>query len=139
MRSADLRHTAATLPKTLDRTHDLVRLKVAALLAVLDNRLDMTIEDWQLATVLKVTSDAVRDSVRQVVAAQAETQERQLSSRQAHRQLAATELIEDHAEAKRCQAEVDCAGRCEKGEGHARYDRSRRTTPRKQEGPIGVG
>ncbi len=53
---------AATLP-SLDAHKPLMKVKLAALLAVLANRLDVTAEDWQLAEVMWRTSAAVRDHV----------------------------------------------------------------------------
>lgn len=48
---------------TLDAHHDLGRLKVAGLLALLDSRIEVTVEDWQLAGEVMTTSSSVRQHV----------------------------------------------------------------------------
>lgn len=50
---------------SLDGHATLVRLKIAALLAIMDNRLAVSDEDWKLAGVVSTTSNAVRDSIEQ--------------------------------------------------------------------------
>ena len=47
----------------LDAHRNLVRLKFAALLALLDDRLTITADDWRLAGVAMNTSDAVRTTI----------------------------------------------------------------------------
>lgn len=58
-----LRATGATALPRLDSHKPLMRVKVAALLAILGNRLDVTAEDWQLSLVVWETSAALRDSL----------------------------------------------------------------------------
>lgn len=48
------------IPDALDAHRDLVRMKVAAALAILDNRLNVTVQDWHLAGMVMRTSSAVR-------------------------------------------------------------------------------
>jgi len=48
------------VPDALDSHADLVRLKVAALVAILDSRADINAEDWHLAGVIMAASGAVR-------------------------------------------------------------------------------
>jgi hypothetical protein len=59
----------------LDAHRRLNRLKVAGVLAVLDNRHDITLDDWHLAGTLVDTSDGVRDHCRTAVARIAEDRE----------------------------------------------------------------
>ena len=56
---------------------DLMRLKMAALLAVLDDRTNTNQEDWELAGVLKATSDATMAYAADVVVAEAQRRERE--------------------------------------------------------------
>lgn len=51
----------------LDAHLMLQRLKVAALLGILDGRLEVTVDDWQLAGIVVATSCAVRSHVVQVL------------------------------------------------------------------------
>ena len=55
---------AATID-SLDGHAFLVRLKIAALLAIIDRRLNVTGEDWALAEIVMRTSDAVRRNTGQ--------------------------------------------------------------------------
>lgn len=55
--------TGAKEPDPLDLHRNLVRLKQAAALALLEGRVDITCEDWDLAGVLMDTSDRVRAEV----------------------------------------------------------------------------
>ena len=87
--------------------HDLARLKIAALLALLEERLDITEEDWRLATVAKATSDAVRDAVRATLAEEAAADERRTSRRYAHREVDKL----DQVEARTIRKTVECAER----------------------------
>ncbi|MFI7632430.1 hypothetical protein [Microbispora rosea] len=52
----------ARLP-LLDSHKPLMRVKLAALLAILDNRLHVTVEDWDLALVMWETSCRIRDAL----------------------------------------------------------------------------
>jgi len=62
----------------LDSHADLVRLKMAALLAILDERLDVSDDDWALAGVVMATSKAVRRSV--AMSAQLDARHRETAS-----------------------------------------------------------
>src|SRR5262249_55401494 len=53
----------------LDAPRALPRLKVAALLAVLDNRGDLDVDDWRLAGMVLAASDRVRDRIKAEAAA----------------------------------------------------------------------
>ncbi len=64
----------------------LLRLKVAGLLALLDNRATVTEEDWRLAGMLKDYSDAVRDHVRAAVRAETTQKEHLANMKQAKRE-----------------------------------------------------
>lgn len=59
----------------LDSHRHLVTLKVAACLALLERRMDVTVDDWALAGTVWTTSCAVRTDVKRAVAAVAETEE----------------------------------------------------------------
>lgn len=87
--------------------HDLFRLKLAALLALLEERFDVNEEDWQLATVAKSTSDTVRDAVRALLAGQIVVAERNISRRYAAREVDKLEAIE----ARTARKTVECAER----------------------------
>jgi hypothetical protein len=50
-------------PAELDAHRNYVRLKVAALLALLDDRLTVTADDWRVAEIAMDTSDAVRETI----------------------------------------------------------------------------
>lgn len=71
----------------LDAHEPLHRLKLAALLAILDGRLDINLEDWSLADVIWTTSCAVRASVVEAVRASSERTEAARTDVQARREL----------------------------------------------------
>lgn len=76
VRAADLaRVRGAVAVHALDAHEGLLRLKIAALLAVLDGRLNVNEEDWQLATVIKAASDRTRASVIRTIDAKAAADE----------------------------------------------------------------
>ncbi|MEQ1703938.1 MAG: hypothetical protein ABMA25_27840, partial [Ilumatobacteraceae bacterium] len=56
-----------TKPRALDEHANLMKLKVAGLLAVLDDRTDINLDDWQLAGLVMKTSNAVRAVVQAAV------------------------------------------------------------------------
>jgi hypothetical protein len=72
----------------------LLRLKVAALLAVLDRRLDINTEDWSLAQIVTETSGAVRNHIRSLVRAEADKAELATSSRAANREVVKVTAVE---------------------------------------------
>lgn len=88
----------------LDAHEGLLRLKVAALLAILAGRLDVTEEDWQLAQVVKTASDTTRTAVQDTVKRNAARAEAQQSAKLARRAA--------HADAVVAQRRViDCSRR----------------------------
>ena len=80
---------------TMDAHGDLLRLKIAGLLAVIDGRLNIDTEDWRLAGVVADTSRAVRQHVQGVVADQAKREEQATSKRLSRRQVEAVTAVED--------------------------------------------
>jgi hypothetical protein len=70
----------------------LLRLKVAALLSILDERLEVSEDDWDLAEVVTDTSAAVRRHVQSLVAADASQRESATSTK-----LAARAVVADDA------------------------------------------
>jgi hypothetical protein len=85
----------------------LLRLKLAALLAILDGRLDVNVEDWRLATMIKATSDGVLTFVQEEVRGAATRTESQTSQRLANRQVVAVAAVAAHRT-------VECAERIHK-------------------------
>lgn len=86
IRAADLGRARGELTTAvLDAHEGLLRLKVAALLAILDGRLNIGEEDWQLASLIKRWSDTARSTVEDAVAAQVAERERTASARLARR------------------------------------------------------
>jgi hypothetical protein len=89
----------------MDAHADLLRLKMAGLLAALDGHLHtegITEDDWRLAGMLKATSDATVARVQSVVATEAGKKEKEVSSRMARR----------HVEAVRAESgwrAIECA------------------------------
>lgn len=64
LRSADLsRARGQTIVDPFDTHGGLLRLKMAGLLAILDGRVSLDLEDWHLAGILKTSSDEVRRHV----------------------------------------------------------------------------
>jgi hypothetical protein len=84
----------------LDSHRELLRLKVAGLLAVLDTRTDVSVEDWELAGVVLTTSVRVRESVTEAVRAEIEDRERR-ADRQAARRAVATDQARAQQEEER--------------------------------------
>ena len=84
----------------LDAHRDLSRLKVAGLLALLDDRLTITAEDWHLAGMVLDTSDRVRSTIQWVAKARARDAERAATDRVVRRSAA----VETDAEARALDA-----------------------------------
>lgn len=78
-----------TIAPELDSHAPLHRLKVAGLLALLDGRLDITLDDWALATTVWATSCRVRAAVVAAVGAQRERVEEAKVDQLARREFAA--------------------------------------------------
>lgn len=74
--------------QVLDSHADLYRLKIAALLGILDGRLEVTLSDWDLADRVWSMSVRVRQAVLDNVAADAARTEAQALDRYARRELA---------------------------------------------------
>lgn len=95
VRSNDLgRARGETTIEELDAHNDLYRLKVAALLATLDQRREVTLEDWQLASTIQETSVGVRATVIAAVDYEARQKERRTSALYAHRAADADAAVE---------------------------------------------
>jgi hypothetical protein len=91
IRAADLAQVRgeAQVADPLDTHASFHRLKLAALFAILDDRLDVTEDDWKLADIVWETSRAVRTSVKAAVAAEAERDELVRVRKHARREQAA--------------------------------------------------
>lgn len=90
------------IPGPLDGHRDLIRLKIAALLAILDGRKDLSCDDWDLAGTVVETSIQVRDGVLGIVAAEGARREAAARDRHAERETEADV-------AKERRSVVDCA------------------------------
>jgi hypothetical protein len=66
---------------------------MAALLGILDGRLDINEEDWQLATTIKQASNIARDQVVEVVKADAMKKESEYSTKLARRAVHADRAV----------------------------------------------
>jgi hypothetical protein len=84
-------------PDPLDSHADLVRMKAAALLAVLDNRWNVTGDDWHLAGHIMRTSNSVRTWIIEHNHVAERKKEEAFARRLATRELVATDLASDHA------------------------------------------
>jgi hypothetical protein len=78
----------------LDAHRGLLRLKIAALLAILEDRLEIRCDDWELAGMIKKASDAVRASIVDLTRAEAARKEQQTSERLAKRAVDADTAVE---------------------------------------------
>lgn len=82
----------------LDSHRDLVRLKIAALLAYLDGgRLDVSIDDWELAADVIDASTAVRTWVADIARSNAQADEMRRHRQAARREEVVAQTIEDRA------------------------------------------
>lgn len=86
----DLERSAADAHQTL------VKLKTAALLAVLDDRLDVELDDWELAGVIAGVSRRIRHQVEGTLTVVARLKEQARADRQAHLEI----HVESSKEAK---------------------------------------
>lgn len=89
-RRADLRGEVGAL----DAHGVLGRLKVAALLAILDGRTNVTPDDWTLAGMIDAKSKHTRDEVRRVLGEAASRSNRARAEAEAERTIVATEKVE---------------------------------------------
>lgn len=102
------RARAEVVIESLDAHRDLLRLKAAGLLAMLDGRLAVTVEDWQLAGVMVDTSAAVRAQVLDAVAMDAAS--RTESGIRAHAAKAKAAVVASHeVEDDRAQRALELA------------------------------
>ena len=81
--------------KALDEHTDLIRLKIAGLLAGLQGRLDISEEDWQLAGIVVESSRRVRDRLRDHLMAKQREQEQISAEKAARRSVVVTERTEN--------------------------------------------
>jgi len=81
----------------LDSHADLLRLKVAALLAILDDRLDVNRDDWSLAGLVMATSRAVRTSVVETARIDARQREDAATAKAIRREVAIVGTVEARA------------------------------------------
>lgn len=81
-------------PDSLDTHADLVRMKVAALLGILDDRLSVTADDWRLAGVVMSRSNSIRRWAIEHHAAQQRSSERAYAVKLADR----AAVVDDSAE-----------------------------------------
>lgn len=81
----------------LDTHRDLSRLKTAALLARMEQRLNITQEDWQIAGCILDTSDNVRDWVRDQIAHDTAHRRDQAALAAAHRAVVVDSEVSKHA------------------------------------------
>ena len=72
----------------LDSHHDLAQLKVAGLIAMLDGRTTITVDDWGLAATFKTISKRVRAGVVGHLAFEAQERERATTNRLVRRDAA---------------------------------------------------
>jgi len=90
---AKLLHTAGRKRrKEMDSHRNLTKLKVAALLGMLDRRLNVTLEDWALADTILSTSDAVRDWTYRQVDTSAILRQLRADERQGQRQVTVNQM-----------------------------------------------
>jgi hypothetical protein len=85
------------VPDTLDSHADLVRMKVAAILAILEQRWHVNTEDWQLAGRIMTNSNSVRTWVIEHNRQAEQQRERSYATKLAQRELVATETQIDRA------------------------------------------
>lgn len=90
-------HRGDTTLPDLDSHGNLVHLKTAALLAILDERLDVTEEDWALAAQVMDTSRAVRASIQAIARAEQQVAEHRSIERQIRRDAATSQAAEIRA------------------------------------------
>lgn len=108
VRQADLRRSRGQAAGDPWQAHrDLMRLKVAGLLAILEGRLGLTEDDWDAAGVVLAVGDRVRDHAQEAVAREAAQQEAAASRRQATRKVMEVE----HLEARQLRRTVEAAER----------------------------
>lgn len=94
IRQADLaRARGEAVTAVLDAHEGLLKLKLAALLSILDSRVHISEEDWELAAVIKAASDLARDGAVEAVKQDAAMREEVASDRLARRAVRADEAV----------------------------------------------
>jgi hypothetical protein len=73
---------------------NLIRLKVAALLGILDGRVDVAEDDWALAGMVIVASEHVRAAAHTAISRESERVESEASARYSRRQVQASRAVE---------------------------------------------
>lgn len=81
----------------LDTHADLRRMKLAAALAILDERLEVTLKDWELAAEIDQTSCAVRSLAVEYARAHSAQRERARAEQQAEREAFVADTVEERA------------------------------------------
>lgn len=106
-------------PKPTSEAHQvLVRLKVAALLALLDGRTGVTVDDWDLGRTVVDTSRSVRESIEAILATEAARREGESHQRAVRREVAVEHGVETSAlesAASSVGRHVHKHGGCKKG------------------------
>jgi hypothetical protein len=97
--------------EALDAHANLLRLKVAALLAVLDHRRDVNSDDWLLAGMVMDASRAVRNRIGLVARYQAHQREGETNARLARREISIEETKEQRALLSMAKSMARRAGR----------------------------
>lgn len=92
--------------EALDGHGLLCRLKAAAALALLEGRLEVTEDDWDLAGVLHRKSDATRAGVQRALAAASEQRNEARANAEAKRTVIVAEQVEDAAIRRVCKVIV---------------------------------
>lgn len=85
------------VPDPLDSHAYLVREKIAALLAIIDNRLDITEDDWHLASMVQTASNVVRATAIEHSRAEQRRSDEMYAHRLAHRDFIVGESTESKA------------------------------------------
>ena len=91
------RQRGETREDPLDSHADLQRMKIAALLSILDGRLHVSVEDWDLAGVVMAASNAVRGWVIEVARQAEQHSEAARSARMARQQAHIDDSAEERA------------------------------------------
>ncbi len=102
---AELDGTSGT--ETLDAHRNLHRLKLAGVLAVLENRRTVTVEDWELAEVLLTYSDAVRSRLIKQLKTDDKLKENDAHIRAARRAV----VVDDYTEKRALDSAVKSVAR----------------------------
>ena len=116
----------------LDAHRDLSRLKVAGLLAILAQRLDITATDWELAGVILDASDRIRSGIVRAAHERARDREQSATSRLARQQAGLEEAASKRAFQEALGCIVRHAGRCAHDGGAKKRCLQQATNPKKR-------